>query len=285
MSALRKVVDLHTKPRAPNVREKLAEAERVLAALEAEVPELALAEAEGISGATAKLVALNNRISGARTERHKLRSALQLALEIDRRAEVAGRAKIRASQLAAMQTHSRERDAAVAEICDAAAKIAAAYQRYGMATQKLVGVRPIGTAFPSMAMGPNGVFGPIFGNLERLLEIELFRCSSPGADGQRFVVPLAKPMGLHSTDTAAIPPAIEVFREAQSALTAEIKEQLENLDAADLASVTQHDQTAAGGDLNGLRNEFIRRSVRHLHAELLIVLQCRQMRHQQPGSL
>ena len=49
-------------------------------------------------------------------------------------------------------------------------------------------------------------------------------------------------MGLSSTDTAAIPPAIDVFREAQSVLTAEVKGQLENLDATDLASVTQSDE-------------------------------------------
>ena len=237
-----KVIEMTTKYRAPPVAEKLSAAETAVAELESQIPQAALDEAEGTSGSAARLAALNGKIAAARADVTKLQAALRLATEIDQRADVTARSKIRASQLAAMQTHSGERDAAVAEICDAAAKIAAAYQRYGMATQKLVGVRPIGTAFPSMAMGPNGVFGPIFGNLERLIEIEMFRCSPAGADGQRFVVPLAKPMGRHSTDTAAIPPAIEVFREAQSALTAEIKGQLENLDAADLASVTQHDQ-------------------------------------------
>jgi hypothetical protein len=240
-----KVIEMLSKdgrPRAPNVREKLDDAERALSALEAEVPPLALDEAEGVAGAPAKLMALNARISAARSERHKLRSALRLALEIDRRAEVTARSKIRQSQLAALQTHARERDAAVAEICEAASKMASAYQRYAVATQKLVGVRPIGTAFPSMAMGADGVFGPIFGNLERLIAIELYRCAPPAADGQWFVLPLAKPMSLHTTNTPDIPAALEVFRQAQSALTTEIRGQLENLDATDLASVTQPSQ-------------------------------------------
>jgi hypothetical protein len=56
------------------------------------------------------------------------------------------------------------------------------------------------------------------------------------------VLPLAKPMSLHTTNTPDIPAALEVFRQAQSALTTEIRGQLENLDAADLASVTQPGQ-------------------------------------------
>jgi hypothetical protein len=62
---MNKVVELHTKPRAPNVREKLDEAERVLAALENEIGPLACDEAEGAPGAAAKLQALNSKINAA----------------------------------------------------------------------------------------------------------------------------------------------------------------------------------------------------------------------------
>jgi hypothetical protein len=230
-----KVIDLPAKYRAPPVAAKLAAAESALAELGRLIPQAALDEAEGTSGAAARLAALNGKIAAAAAEVTKLQAAHRLASEIDRRADVTARSKIRASQLAAFQGHMREREAAVAEISDAAAKMAAAYAHYAQSTLKMMGVRPIGTTLPVMSLGENGIFGSATGNLELLISAELLRQSAADAAGQRYVLPLVKPT---IKDPAFIAPAIDTFKEAAAAILAEIKGQVERIDAEDLATAT-----------------------------------------------
>jgi hypothetical protein len=232
-----KVIELVSKYRAPPVAEKLAAAEATLAELECLIPQAALDEAEGASGAAARLAALNGKIAAAKAEVNKLQAAHRLAVEIDKRADVTARGKIRASQLAALQNHMRERDVAVAEICEAASEMAASYRRYAKSTLKMLGVKPIGTALPIMGMGPEALAGSAVGNLELLISAELFRCSADDEDGQRYVVPLGKPISRISNDPGAMPSAMEMFREAQTAMLSDIKAQVEKIDADDLATV------------------------------------------------
>jgi hypothetical protein len=224
-------------PRAPNVREKLDVAEQALSALEGQIAQCALDEAEGAPGAAAKMAALTAKISAARSERHKLRQALRLASDIDRRNQVEARSKIRTSQLTAFQGYAREREAAVVEMCDAAKTLAKACQRYGASTRKMLGVVPLDSHLPKMSLGPNGVLGSALGSLEQLLAVELYRCAAPDADGQRFLAPFAKAMTLNTDDVSKMPAGVDVFREAQAALSAEIKAQLEQIEAKELAAI------------------------------------------------
>jgi hypothetical protein len=231
-----KVLEMASKERAPLVAEQLASAESVLAQLEAQIAQCALDEAEGVSGAAAKMATLNAKVSAGRAERHKKRQALRLALEIDRRNEVAARSKIRASQFAAFQNHGQERIGAAQDILKAAAAMSAAMQRYGRATQQMVSVKPVSTSLPMMGMGVNGSFGPALGNLEGLIASEFYRCCAVAEsdDGQRFFVPFSK-LATFDTDHTKMQPGFDVFLEAHNAIVAEISAQISKADAADLA--------------------------------------------------
>jgi hypothetical protein len=227
------------KRRAPSVAEKLAAVERALAELEKQAPELALLEAEGVSGAASKVAALEAKISAARAERHKLRSAHRLALELDRKADVAARAKIRQSQLAAFTVHMRDRDTAMAAICQAAAAMAPAYREYVTSTLKMVGVVPIGTTLPMLGIGPEGLYGPALGDAGRLIAAELFRLAVRDENGNRAILPFSAAATNELRDKPqAIPPAIEMLREADAIILSEIKGQIDRIDEADMSSAT-----------------------------------------------
>lgn len=223
-------------PRAPAVIAKLDGAAAALAALDTEVAELALAAAENKPGAAGRLAAHRSKIEEAERRVGELRRAVTLAVQIDRRNDVDARAKIRSSQLEAMIAHAKDRDTAVLEICEAAKAMAAAYQRYSQSTLKMLGVKPIGTAIPAMGMGPNALCGSVIGNLELLIAVELFRRSEDDADGQRYVVPLARPLSATNASPITTPPAIEMFRAAQAAILADIQGQVEKIDAEDMVA-------------------------------------------------
>jgi hypothetical protein len=237
-----KVVEMNgrkeNRPRAPAVAAKLEAATAARQALEGEIGQAALDATEDAPGAAKRLAALRSQIADAEREVDELTKAHELAVRLDRIARVEGATAIRASQLAAFQGYMRERDAATAEICEAAAKMAAAYRRYTKSTLKMLGVKPIGTAVPVMGIGPDALCGSAIGSLEVLISVELFRCSANDADGQRYVVPFGKPLSRTSDDPGAIPPAIEMFREAQAAMLSDVKAQVEKIDAEDLAKAT-----------------------------------------------
>ena len=239
-----KVVDIAEqragKARAPACAGKLEAARASLRGLKSEVGPARLAADEGAAPTSAKeLNDLRARIADTEREVLELEEALKLALRLDQRAEFAARAKTRSQQLIAFQKHGSERVAAVRELCDASAAMAAAYQRYGIATRLMAGVLPSGTSMPPMALGPDGVLESAVGGLERLLSAELYRCSEADADGQRFVVPFGKPPTLNSTDPAKCPPCAEIFAEAQQAIVTEIRGQLARMEAAEVASIEE----------------------------------------------
>ena len=216
--------------RAPAVQTRLEAAEIDLALLVGQIAEVQLDEVEGIEGAAERMAELSAKVQATRDKVDNLKASLQLALKLDRRADASGRAKIRASQLAAMVQHVEQRDAAVADLCAAAKTMAIAYQKYSEATLKMVGVTPIGTRLPTMMMGPNGVCGSIVGNLEPLISAEMYRHGVESGDGMKFTMPLVKLVGF---DRKPLEPGLDVFREAQTAMMRSIKEQIAHLDKAD----------------------------------------------------
>ncbi len=206
-------------PRAPAVSAKLEAAQVTLQTLESEVGQAALEAAENAPGAAKRLAGLRSQIADAEREVTELTKAHTLALRLDRISSAQGTSAVRASQLVAAKA------------------MAVAYRKYGQATLKFLGVKPIGTAVPAMGMGENNIFGSAIGNLDLLISAELLRQSAEGAtEHERYVLPLVKPT---SRDARLIPPAIEVFREAQAAMLASIEGQVQNLDAAELARATE----------------------------------------------
>lgn len=180
------------KASAADICERLDAGKRAESELVEQRDQAALDEMDGVAGATAKVAALNARIEVVRSERQTLEGVYRLAVERERLADVASRTKIRGSQLAAFQSHGRERLDAAQEFFGAVATMAAAMQRYGAAPRKMVGVVPIGTHLPVLMLGPDGVFGTALGNMEHLVASGLF-CSVPNADGVCFLPPFAKP--------------------------------------------------------------------------------------------
>ena len=224
-------------PRAPAVSAKLEAAQVTLQALEGEVGQAALEAAENAPGAAKRLAGLRSQIADAERDVDELNKAHELALRLDRISRAQGTSAVRASQLVAMKSYASERETAVLDICEAAKAMAVAYRKYGQTTLKFLGVKPIGTAVPAMGMGENNIFGSAIGNLDLLISAELLRQSAEGAtEHERYVLPLVKPT---SRDARLIPPAIEVFREAQAAMLASIEGQVQNLDAAELARATE----------------------------------------------
>lgn len=234
-----KATDTPAKARAPAVREKLNAAEHALQILTHQIAQASLDEVEDVAGAQDRMRSLSAEIGGARATVAKLRAALTLAEHLDSKADLMARSKIRASQMAAFSTHMREREAAVADLCEAAGKMAEAYQRYSQSTLKAAGVRPIGTSLPVMAMGPNGACGNAMGSLDLLLAAELYRCSTVDNDGMRYPVPLAKQMSLFASHTDSIPTAFSMFQEAQAAIMAEVKGQCTRIDAGEAAAIAK----------------------------------------------
>ncbi len=224
--------------RAPAAREKLQLAEAVLAELEADVALLALEASEGKSGVDKALASQRSKIEAAVRSVSELKRAVTLAEKLDRQTAAGEAARMRADQLAAFHKHGKERLAAAEEILKAAAVMALAMQRYGIATQQMVGVVPAGTALPIMSLGQNGIYGGALGNLELLLTSEFYRLGAglEPFNGQRFYIPFAKQPTLGSTDHRVMQSGIDAFRDAQAAIVTEIEGQIAKIDATDMST-------------------------------------------------
>jgi hypothetical protein len=226
--------------RAPAAREKLQQAEAVLAELEADVALLALEASEGKAGADKALAGHRSKIETAARSVTELRRAVILAEKLDRQAAAGEAARMRADQLTAFRKHGKERLAAAEEILKAAAVMASAMQHYGVATQQMVSVLPAGTALPVMNLGHNGIFGGALGNLELLLAAEFYRLGAgvEPFNGQRFHIPFSKQPSLGNTDHRKMQPGIDAFREAHAALVTEIEGQISTINAKDMSAAT-----------------------------------------------
>jgi hypothetical protein len=234
-------------PRAPTVIAKLDGALAVLAAMEAEVDELALAAAENQAGAIGKLSAHRAKIEEAERRVSEMRRAVALAQRLDRQANVAAVTQMRGEQLVEFKREFTVREKAMAAVLKAAAEMANAYGDYSEATLSAASALPSGATVPVMMIGGNGIYGPAFGPCERLILAELYRLAPDRQDGiGRFVLPFAKPpseqfRGNHP----AIPAGIEEFRAADAAIIADITKQIEKLDEAAMRSALATDRKDA----------------------------------------
>jgi hypothetical protein len=239
-----KVIEINTRkesaPRAPLIREKLESADQTLAALESESGPLACDEAEGKTGAAAKMQALNSKISAARAERHKLRAALRFAVEEDRRAVAAGAARMREEQFSLFKKHADARLASLATMFAALKTAADAYSNYAVQTSEMVVALPIGTSMGTAAVGHNGWGGSWVGDLKKLIAGEVFRVAVSDKDGRGARLPFAQAPEFHASGgTDAIPPAIELMKQAHSKILSDIEAQMDRLNQEALAAIAQ----------------------------------------------
>jgi hypothetical protein len=100
---------------------------------------------------------------------------------------------------------------------------------------------PSGTAFPTLAMGENGLSGNILGACDRLLLAEMFRIGAQHQQpGRGFpVLPFARPQIVQLRDEPGkIPPQIDTLREAHAVVLREIEGQVAKLDSAAMERAT-----------------------------------------------
>jgi len=223
--------------RATAIGEKLEAARAVRASLDPEIAQAALEAAEGVRGADKRLADLRARVASVDRDVSEATLAYDLARQLDRRAEIAGRAQMRETQLADFAGHARGRDAAVDEMCGAIETFAKAFARYVNLTLKLTGALPLGTSMPQLGMGPNNAFGSALGDLSSLMAAEAFRhvdMSSP----VRAALPFAKAptLGL-ANNPAAVPPASDAFKEATAAMLGEVSAQVARLNSEDATAL------------------------------------------------
>ena len=228
-------------PRAPAVREKLGRAEEVLAQLEADVAALALDASEGVAGAEKALAAHRSRIEMAERQESEMRRAVALAERLDRQANAAAGAAMRAAQMSEFTATFDEREKEMGAVLAAAAAMAKAYGRFSEATLRAAAVVPSGTSVPVMAIGPQGVYGPAFGPAGNLILAEFYRLAPERKDGVgRFLLPFCKPMSeLTRLQPQAIPAGIDEFTAADKAILADIAIQIERLNGRDLDAATE----------------------------------------------
>lgn len=235
-------------PRAPAARAKLQQAEAVLAELEADVATLALEASEGKAGADKALAGHRSKIELAACSVSELRRAVHLAEKLDRKSAAGEAERMRADQFGAFLKHGKERLSAAEDIFKAAAVMATATQRYGVATQQMVSVLPAGTSLPIMSMGRIGEFGGALSNLELLLSAEFWRLAAD-ADvpyGKRFSVPFARQPTMGNADHRTMEPAAIVFGEAHAAIISEIEAQLAKIAAKAMTAATGKPEALKG---------------------------------------
>ena len=226
--------------RAPAAREKLQQAEAVLAELEADVALLALEASEGKAGADKALAGHRSKIETAARSVSELNRAVILGEKLDRQSAASEAARMRTDQFGAFLKYGKERLAAAEKMFEAAAVMADAMQIYGAATQQMVSVLPAGTSLPVLAMGRIGEFGGALGNLELLLSAEFWRLGAGAVVpyGQRFSLPFAKQPTMGSADHTKMQPGIDEFRAAHTAIVNEIQAQLAKIAAKDMSAAT-----------------------------------------------
>jgi hypothetical protein len=237
-----KVIEMNIRkddvPRATLIREKLDAAEQALAALENDVGPLACDEAEGKPGAAAKMQALNSKIAVAQAERDKLRNAHRYALNDDKRTAVAGAARMREEQFSIFKAKSDKRLALLATMFEALGTAAAAYSKYAVETGEMVVALPTGTNMGILAVGHNGWGGNWVGDLKKLIAGEAFRVAVPDKLGRGARLPFAQAPEFHNRGGVdAIPPAIELMREAHNRILDDISGQMERLNREELAAI------------------------------------------------
>jgi hypothetical protein len=147
-----------------------------------------------------------------------------LAAQKDALAGIEAHGRTQEQQLAAMERHSAERQAAIREIAKGCELISESYQRYLTATAAMAQAQPVGTVLPEAALGPNGHYGPALGGIERLIMAEFFRHWSADRPPPVWARPPDESMRYQP---AAIEPAVDVLRRADEFILAAVRGQIE----------------------------------------------------------
>ncbi|WGR91852.1 hypothetical protein MTX26_15940 [Bradyrhizobium sp. ISRA443] len=229
-------------PRAPSVHAKLDGALAAVAVLETETAELALAAAENKPGAAGKLAVHREKTALAESRVREMRSALDLAVRLDRESVASVAASERAERLTAFKSHMAARDQAVEALMSAAATMAAAFGDYIEATRGAKETLPAGVAFPLVGIGPLGLGGRSDGPLDLLILAELHRLAPlrQPKTNDFVALPFARPLWPADTlDPSATPAALDEYRAAARVVVDDIEKQIDALNAADLAGAAR----------------------------------------------
>lgn len=226
-------------PRAPAARTRLEAAQSALSTLVLERDALALDALEGRAGADKALASHRAKIAAAEINISELAGALKLAERLDREADAAAAAQMRAEQLAVFEKASAVRVDAMAEVLTLIGKAAEAYGRYVQASSDMATSLPTGVHLPVMHF--EGFSGHFLGNGEALIGREAFRVAIPGARP-----PFARLPALSADDDVAkMRPGAEILRDAHAAVLESVKAQVERLDAAAIERASRTEQVAA----------------------------------------
>jgi hypothetical protein len=222
-----------TPPRAPAIAEKLEAARAMLIAHNSEIGQTVLDAAENVPGALKRLTELRSKISTAEREVFEYERAYDLAAKRDRVTAATAATQMRGEQLAEFKKEIAAREKSMARVLELFGEAAKEYGAYSEATLRALVAVPAGTFVPAMAIGAEGFAGPAFGPCERLLLAELYRLAPDRQDGAgRFVMPFCKPPSEQARGKpAAIQPGIEALLAADTAIVADISQQIEKLDA------------------------------------------------------
>ncbi len=82
-----------------------------------------------------------------------------------------------------------------------------------------------------MAMGRNGFAGSWIGDLKALIAAEAWRLAIPDEHGRGARLPFAQAPELTNDDPGTMPPAIDMFTEAQESVLRDIEAQMQRLNA------------------------------------------------------
>lgn len=217
------------KPRAPAIAEKLEAARAVLASFNGEVAQAVLDAAENAPGAPKKLFDVRAKISAAEREVIELEKAYALATRLDRQADAAGAAMMRAEQFEVMKKSADVRLTALASIMEAIETAARAYSEYSLATNDMVVALPTGTRLGFVALGKNGYAGSWVGDLKQLIAAEAYRLTVIDDQGRGARLPFAEQPELTSSDHTKLPAGLDLMREATESILRDVEAQMNRL--------------------------------------------------------
>jgi hypothetical protein len=225
--------------RAPVVAAKLAAAGNILSVLESGSAELALAEVEGIAGATGRMRAHDQKIGAARAEVEKLQAAHRRATELDEAAAATTQREARRAQFAAIQKLADDRLKIMTGIAAAIETTAKSYIEFLDATEAMQ------LSMPALANSVDWRVidilidgSPLPAGLDAVLSGEMFRHAAKAAGGRFVTLPGAKPpTEAMRAQPNAIEPATEALARTNNWLLGLVKDRFEALDQADEARV------------------------------------------------
>ncbi len=228
--------------RVSAIAAKLDGARALLAALDAESAEMALAAIDRKPGAADKLAAHRNKTISAEAAVTELDRALRLVRRIERADAAESASKVRAEQFAEFRVYMAARHKAMSTIMDAAATMAKAFGEYVISTERARASVPDGTALPDIHVGPNGLYGRSLGSLDRLIMAELWRLAPSRSEDANATIALsfAAPLTESQRFTPSMMPrSLAEFECADAANIKSIEDQLERLKAAALAAIQE----------------------------------------------